>query len=91
LEKHSTRESPGEASVICIDSSELSHENMSEASNINAPPPTEIGSLFDASRFGKEATKAQISQQVEKQTKISPPHIKGHGRLRITRFNGHSR
>ncbi|EGU80731.1 hypothetical protein FOXB_08771 [Fusarium oxysporum f. sp. conglutinans Fo5176] len=39
---------------------------------------TEIGSLFDASRFGKEATKAQISQQVEKQTKISPPHIKGH-------------
>ncbi|RKK80075.1 hypothetical protein BFJ69_g4595 [Fusarium oxysporum] len=79
LEKHSTRESPGEASVICIDSSELSHENMSEASNINAPPPTEIGSLFDASRFGKEATKAQISQQVEKQTKISPPHIKGHG------------
>ncbi|PNP80864.1 hypothetical protein FNYG_05836 [Fusarium nygamai] len=80
LKKPSTRESPGEASVICIDSSGLSHENISEASDINAPPPTETGSILDASHFSKEATKAQVSQQLGKQAKISLPHIKGHGR-----------
>ncbi|KAF4959352.1 hypothetical protein FGADI_1796 [Fusarium gaditjirri] len=79
LGKPSTRESPHEASVICIDSSGLSHENMSEASNMSAPPPTGTGSIFDASRFGKKATKAQASQQMGKQTNIFPPHIKGHG------------
>ncbi|KLO84145.1 hypothetical protein CEK26_009927 [Fusarium fujikuroi] len=67
LEKSSTRDSPGEASVICIDSSRLPHENTSEASDINAPPPTETGSIFDAFRFGKEATKAQVSQRLGKQ------------------------
>ncbi|SCN82348.1 uncharacterized protein FFMR_09533 [Fusarium fujikuroi] len=80
LEKSSTRDSPGEASVICIDSSRLPHENTSEASDINAPPPTETGSIFDAFRFGKEATKAQVSQRLGKQVNISLPHIKGHGR-----------
>ncbi|KAF5618190.1 hypothetical protein F52700_12358 [Fusarium sp. NRRL 52700] len=80
LEEPSTRVSPGEASAICINSSGLSHENISEASDMNAPPPTETGSIFGASRFVKEATKAQISQPLEKQAKISLPHIKGHGR-----------
>lgn len=85
LEKPSSRDSPGEASVICIDSSGLSHENTSEASDINAPPPTETGSIFDASRFGKVATKAQVSQRLGKQANISLPHIKGHGKLQITK------
>ncbi|KAF5968239.1 hypothetical protein FBULB1_10811 [Fusarium bulbicola] len=80
LEKPSTRESTGEASAICIDSSGLPHENISETSGINAPPPTETGPILDASRFSKEATKAQVSQQLGKEAKISLPHIKGHGR-----------
>ncbi|KAF5685492.1 hypothetical protein FCIRC_3411 [Fusarium circinatum] len=80
LEKPSTRESTGEASAICIDSSRLPHENISETSGINAPPPTETGPILDASRFSKEATKAQVSQQLGKEAKISLPHIKGHGR-----------
>ncbi|KAF4493654.1 hypothetical protein FAGAP_10209 [Fusarium agapanthi] len=80
LEKPPTRESPGEASVICIDSSGLSHEHISEASDINAPPPIETGPILDTSRFSKEATKAQVSQQLVKEAKISLPHIKGHGR-----------
>ncbi|KAG5793825.1 hypothetical protein H9Q69_007109 [Fusarium xylarioides] len=80
LEKPCARESPGEASVVCIDSSGLSHENISEASEINAPPPTETTSIFDASRFSKEATKAQVSQQLGKKAKISLPRIQDHGR-----------
>ncbi|KAF5242256.1 hypothetical protein FANTH_8770 [Fusarium anthophilum] len=81
LEKPSIRESTGEASAICIDSSGLPHENVSEISYINAPPPTETGPILDAPRFSKEATKAQVSQQLGKEAKISLPHIKGHGRL----------
>ncbi|KAF4338284.1 hypothetical protein FBEOM_7818 [Fusarium beomiforme] len=67
------------ASVIYIDSSDLSHQKTSGASPMSEPPPTENASISSTSQFGKGVAKDQVSRQVGGTKDISPSQIRDRG------------